>query len=148
MAEKRIVCFLSKTVNICRFQAIFWFKSTIICIWRDILAYLHNSWFSSIIWSSVALSEHISNFAGTFHFRRYIYACSIYYRLGPLCVKGLVQNHLISMCTFCIILHFNFSCEDIYEVCSLSSWTAPLFLYLHINFNKYYSILKLHVCTF
>ena len=36
------------------------------------------------------LYGHISNFAGALYFRRYVYACSIYYRLGPLCVlKGL-----------------------------------------------------------
>jgi len=58
MAEKRMVCFLSKTVNICRFQAIFWFKSTIIImynLWRNSLAYLQNSWFSSKIWRTVPL---------------------------------------------------------------------------------------------
>jgi len=58
MADTRIVFFLSKTVNIkCMFKAIFWFKSTIICIWRDILAYLHNSWFFSKVWRTVALNK-------------------------------------------------------------------------------------------
>ena len=37
MAEKRIVCFQSKKVKICRF---FLFLTTIIYIWRDILKYL------------------------------------------------------------------------------------------------------------
>ena len=56
MAETRIVCFLSKTVNTCGFKPKFLFKSTMICISRDILAYLHNSWFSSKIWRTGALS--------------------------------------------------------------------------------------------
>ena len=34
----------------------FWFKSTMICILGDILAYLHISWFSSKIWRTGALN--------------------------------------------------------------------------------------------
>jgi len=49
MAETRLVWFLSKTIC--------WFKSTILCTWRYILAYFHNSWFSSKIWRTVALKN-------------------------------------------------------------------------------------------
>ena len=62
MAETRIVCFLSKTVNICGFKPMFLFKSTMIWIWSDILAYLHNSWFSSQIWRTGALNIAINIF--------------------------------------------------------------------------------------